>query len=565
MVMPAVAQEKNAEQLLQDISQSISIDIEKTGRLLAKFDDHNMPLSTAQREVYTLLKAAYLGFTSQNMKRVALVNKALTQISSANVEVKYLSQLSDSYVKLGDFEAALMSMNKGVRLLPKLTDVKAKVSVLQGAISLLVSLNAFEQAHGYANRLHTIGVEANNAHFICQGLTNKIEILFKEGNNTQARSDLPETLRICDVSDYKIMSHILLTLNAVDLVDSGQYRLGLDRAFITLSVLQKTNRKSDFIGRLQGTIAKAYLALQAPEKALSYANLAYKHAVKNDAKEMLKSVSSTLAQIKRAQGDFEAAFTFYDVYLREKESAEQVRLAKNIAYQRVKYDNLDKTNQLELLKFKHNSLSLRQKLQQRYNENLTLVVSLAAVLLVFLSILLVLSLRKKQSLLYVQAQAQKNNTSQGVDYHSSQVFNEARHKGCDFAVICFELEFLTGFDSSKTKNADLMLINQASAICQSQLRRTDQLSRINDERFIICVLDTTEHGAVLLAERCKEAILALLSKHQEQPKAVETTFSVAMIDDNLSDFNEVIAADKAMVQAKSSSNESTFVYYQRSS
>jgi diguanylate cyclase (GGDEF)-like protein len=190
-----------------------------------------------------------------------------------------------------------------------------------------------------------------------------------------------------------------------------------------------------------------------------------------------------------------------------------------------------------------------------------LVVSLSGVLLVFMSILLVLSLKKKQSLLYNQSQEPENAGVQGIEYHGEQALHDARQKGCNFAVICFELDFLIGFDSLQADSASHALVNEVSNICQNQIRISDQFGRISDDRFIICLLDTTEQGALVLAERCREAIVALTNKNAEVSTPIKTTFGIAMIDDHQADFNEVTAAaDKALLLAKNSDSEEIFIY-----
>ena len=169
-----------------------------------------------------------------------------------------------------------------------------------------------------------------------------------------------------------------------------------------------------------------------------------------------------------------AALDYYDIHLREKDSAEQDRFAKNLAYQRVKYDNLDNTNQLELLKVTHDSLSLNQKLQQRNNDNLILIVSLGTILLVFLSILLVLSSKRKQALMFDHPMDANMGHHEDGMIMAQRVYQEAQAKHCQFGVMLFELDFMARFETLLDEQSCQILLGLVDKACNGQLRQDDQ-------------------------------------------------------------------------------------------
>lgn len=556
-------EQQSVADLLKQVRQQIAQNLALTGDILSHLDSRDSEFNSKQRISFVLIKASYLGLTGNHAERANLVRRALTTAIKSNVKVKYLYELSDSYVHLGEYEQALIALNQGLRLLPKLTDINAKVSILQAAVTLLSSLNALDEAYTYANRMYQMGIDNNKATYICTGLANKIEVQFKLGQTKRARSALPQALKVCNESGYSFVSTMLRTAASVNLVDSGELDEGLSQSLEILEILNTTLTNSNYVSLLEEAIARAYFQINDLEKADQYATWAFEHAIANKEKDAIKKSSKTLAQIKRSNGELAAALDYYDVYLREKDSAEQDRFAKNLAYQRVKYDSLDKTNNLELAKFRNNSLSLTQKLQQRNNENLILVVSLGTVLLVFMSILLLLSLRQKQALVLDIPTNQLVGGDMDANAMAEMAFNEARQKNSHFSVVMFELDFLAGFDTLLEENTRYTLLDLVSQVCHGQLREGDQFGRISEHQFVICLLASSEQGAVTLAQRCQQLIAKITVADDHIPTPISTTFGIAMIADNLADFHEALrAAEKALQLARELGNNSIHVYHE---
>lgn len=554
------AQDKAA--LLEIVRTHLLVDLSKTQDALNQLDNLVDSLDKAQFEQYVILKASYLGMVGQNRERIALVRKSLADIQSADQQVKLLYELSDAYTRLGENEQALKAMNRGIRLLPKLTDNNAKVSILQGAITLLISMDAFDDAMDYADRIYRVGVSSNDARYICLGLADRLNIQFKSGKGEAARAVLARTLQICNDSEYRFISQILRTSNAINLIDMGKYEQGVAQAEEVLQYYQQHNPTSDQVNRLKEALSRGYYQLGIYDKAFEHAKQIYRLAMDIQSPMLLQQASLTLARIRKAQGDATAAMVYFETYVEQAKRFEQEKMAKNLAYQRVKYDNLDKTNQLELLKVKNNSLQLSQKLQARNNANLMLVLALGAILLLFMTILLILSFRKKQALLF----------DGNVDgHHGTPLINQvglshmammdARNKGVQFSVILFEIDSLAGFETLLEEDDSNVLIAEVSRICEEQLRQSDHFGRISEHQFIICLLESSTQGAAALAERCRQAIYNIdIECNIDLP--LSSTFGVAMIDDNCVDYHEALAAaEKALQEAKDRGGEQVYVHH----
>lgn len=554
------ALDESIEALLKGANDNLSSDLKNTQRYLVSLDAKVSLMQPAILERYVLLKASYLGLSGQQRKRIALVRKFQSDLPGADTQVKLLYELSDAYTRLGENEEALQAMNRGIRLLPKLTQNNAKVSILQGAITLLAYMDAFDDALNYADRIYRLGVSSNNPNYICLGLADKLDIQFKQGNGDSARAALNRTIQICNDSDYRFVTQILLSANAVNLIDSGEYQQGIDKAMLILQRYLQNNAQSDQVNVLEEALSRGYFHIGEYDKAQLYAEKSLAVAQVNQSKLKLKNIHLTLARINKAKGDIPGAMEHYEQYVQGVNRFEKDKYSKNLAYQRVKYDNLDKANQLESLKVKNNSLQLNQKLQARNKENLLLVISLGTVLLIFMAILLVLSFRKKHALIYDPSNEAHNGLYDSANQPHLAMF-DARQKGVQFCVILFEVDCLEGFQNLLDDDTATALTNEVAMICEEQLRQSDHFGRLNEHQFVICLLESSIRGAAALAERCRQAINNIVLENATD-LSLASTFGVAMIDEHLVDYQEALAAaEKALQEAKDRGGDQVFVHH----
>lgn len=550
------------EILLKRVRDNLLVDLQKAQTSIEALEPLLADMDSSQFEQYAILKASYLGMVGRQRERVALVRKSLPKVQSVDQQVKLLYELSDAYTRLGENEEALKAMNRGIRLLSKLTDNNAKVSILQGAIVLLISMDAHDEAMDYADRIYRVGVTANDPRYICLGLADRLNIQFKNGKGDTARSAMARTLQICNDSEYRFISKILSAANAINLIDIGNFSDGVAEAEKVLQYYRQSNPQSDQVNLLEEALSRGYYQLNQLDLALAFAQRTVEQAKQSRSPFMLKKANLTLARIKKAQGNLTEALEHYEGYIEQADQFEQQRMAKNLAYQRVKYDNLDKSNQLELLKVKNSSLQLGQKLQARNNANLILILSVVGVLMLFMTILLVLSFRKKQSLLYeLSGEPQLTGDMLKFDGLSQLALMDARNRGVQFCVILFEVDCLVGYDSLFEQDQSNVLVAEVARICQEQLRQSDHFGRLSEHQFVICLLESSANGAAALAERCRQAI-ANIEVSAKLSLPLSSTFGVAMIDDNLVDYDEALSAgQKALQEAKERGGDQVYVHY----
>ncbi len=559
--LPKTLANERVKPLLEQVRQTLLVDLDKTQGLLTELAAMRATMDKADFAHYAILHASYLGMVGDNRQRITLVRQALHQVDSPDQQVKLLYELSDAHTRLGENEQAMKAMNRGIRLMPKLTDNNAKVSILQGAVTLLMSMDAFDDAMDYADRIYRVGVSTNDSRYICLGLADRANIQFASGQGQSARAGLNRTLQLCNDSEYRFVSNILNASSAINLIDAGEFESGVALAAQVLSHFRQNNPRSAEVNRLIEALSRGYYGLGEYDKAKAYAQQSFLAAEQAQSSKLLKQTSLTLARVNAALNQGAESLKYYEIYVEQAKRFEQDKVAKNLAYQRVKYDNLDKTNQLELLKVKNNSLQLAQKLQARNNDNLILVLSLTAILLLFMTILLVLSFRKKQALMLETSSENPHRRTVNAHEIAQKVWGDARQRQVQFCVILFEIDYLADFDTVVDEDEVAMLTAQVGAICDEQLRHSDHFGRINDHQFVICLLEASAQGAAALAERCRQAI-SVLDVDGKFKLPLSSSFGVVVVDDQCLEYPEALAgAEKALQEAKDRGGDQVYVHH----
>lgn len=545
------SKEKNIDDLLAAVAQDIRTAPERASSTLAKLQGLESSFNATQRSRFYLLSASALGFKGRHKERVELVESNIDKVKDPDFQARLLYQLTSGYTSLGEYEKALMAMNKSIVLLPQLVNQNAKLDALQSAITLLNSLHAYDEALSYNDRMLSFDAKIKESGSKCIGLANLVEINLMRGERQRARSILPEAIQTCEEHDRSFIVLILRSLASVDLIDSGNYLQGRGAGLPLLAEFAKTNQSSDYLTQLEDALSRAYMSAGNFEQAERFGLQAYQHAKSGSAVHLMEKTAETMASIKRAQGQYAGALEYYEAALVLKNRVLDDQLHKNLAYQRVKFDTQDKAIQLSLLEQKNKILAVERELEKKNNQNLILVIVLVAVILVLLSLWLIKTLQQKNQ--FRQFSQTDGLTQAANRMHFMTCANEAfKMRTGSMSIILFDMDLFKNInDSYGHATGDWVLKNVCETI-KTHLRKVDLFGRLGGEEFGICMPDSSQASALQLAERCRMAIAMIDTEPSGHIFSLSASFGVATVDSNgLNTFDATLeAADKALYSSK---------------
>lgn len=549
------------DDLLRQTEKYLENAPEKATAVLEQLKERQSLFTKKQTERYYLLRASSLGYSGKHSERIELIQTILEKNLDPNTEAKFLYELSDSFIALGDYEKALDVMNQSIILLPKVTNVSAKSQTLHAAITLLNSLHAYSESSIYAERMFSIATSEKNLVCMCMAVVDRIEIKFLNGDHEQARLLMPEGLRICNASGLANITLSLKSFSAIDMINSGDFLKGLTIGIHLLNEFSKINENSESMFQLENAIARAYLKIGDLKRAEQYGISAHLHAKSRNIVQLMEKTSETMAAIKRAQGQLSAALEYYDINLALKKKVLDDQLQKNLAYQRVKFDTQDKANQLALSEQRNKILNVEKALQQGKNQNLLLWLTLGLILLVILGAWLVRTLQQKNIF----------RTSSQID-GLTQVSNRGHFMDCSVlafsnpdnlaSVLLFDMDHFKKINDTFGHAVGDWVLKTVCATVKLQLRKTDVLGRLGGEEFGICQHSSTEEQVFNLAERCRAAVAAIDTEACGFRFPISASFGVATRGKReLRSFEETLAAaDKALYFSKNEGRNRVSAY-----
>lgn len=551
----------NVDALLELTKQYLNTDPEKSIEPLTQLTSLKHTFTKKQEELYYFRYAGSLGFRGKHKERVELVQSYIDKVKDPDLRAQFLYQLSDGYTNLGNYEAALVAMNQSIVLLPKLVEVRAQITTMQAAITLLSSLHAYEEAMIYANRMYALDGSAKNTLSKCYGLANRIEVGFLLGNRADAQSLIQDAIQVCDASDRKIISLIVKTLATIDILDSGNDKRDLDIGQSLLGEFSKLNDTTDYVTQLEEALARAYLKKGNLALAERFGEKAYLHAKFSSVFQVIEKSSETMAAIKRAQGQLGNALEYYDINLALKKKVLNDQMQKNLAYQRVKFDTQDKANQLMLAEQKNKILTVEKALQQGKNQNLLLLMTLGLILLAILGAWLVKTLQQKnifRTSSQVDGLTQVSNRAHFITC-ATQSFKSAENR---VSIVLFDMDSFKNINDTFGHAVGDWVLKTVCDTVKTQLRKTDALGRLGGEEFAICLPNFTEEEAQALAERCRAAIAAIDTNPSGFSFVITASFGVATrgMRGQYSFEETLAAADKALYFAKNEGRNRVSLY-----
>lgn len=562
---PSIDVTQSIDELLKRSGQEIVTAPEKASDTLSKLSELKQNFTEAQRSRFFLLSAATLGFKGRHKERVELVQSVIDQVSDPLYRVRFLYQLSSGFTNLGEYEKALEAMNQSILILPKLSSVEAKADTLQGAITLLNSLHAYDEALIYADRMLALATTSESKNTQCLALGDQVEINFLRGERQRARAVLPDAIRVCDAANKNFYSLLLNTLAGIDLIDSGNYLQGKGAAITLLQDFSKLNQSSDYGTQLEEALARAYLHTGNLEQAERYGLQAYQKAKAGNAIQLMEKTAETMASIKRAQGQYLNSLEYFETALVLKNRVLDDLLHKNLAFQRVKFDTQDKANQLNLLEQKNKILAVERELEKKNNQNLLLLIALVLVIVFVLGIWLMRALQQKNQ--FRQFSQTDGLTQAANRMHFISFANEAfKMRTGSVSIILFDMDLFKNINDTHGHATGDWVLKVVSETVKTHLRKVDLFGRLGGEEFGICMPDSSQASALQLAERCRMAIAMIDTEPSGHIFSLSASFGVATVDGNgLSNFDETLeAADKALYRSKAEGRNCVNVFRQAS-
>lgn len=555
------AEHDNVNALLSEVGKKLGSSPKEADSVLEKLKALQPNFTPEQNEKYQLAYAHSLGDRGMHEERIALVESFIGQVKTPARRARFLYELIDGNAALGRYEEALHAMNESILLLPSFENTSQKIAVLQGALNLLRSMHAYDEALDFAERIYALRGDSTGSLAACLGIGNKVETSYARGDSILARSLVADSIQACDANKNSFISLIMKSLAVIDSVDSGSHAKGIADGLPLLQEFSVLGKDSDYVTQLEEALARAYLKTGNTERAEHFGIRAYQRAQSGRVLLLQEKTSETMAAIKRAQGQLAAALSYYDTNLALKKKVLDDQVQKNLAYQRVKFDSQDKANQLALLEQKNQNLRMEKTLHERQYENLILLITLGLVMLSIMGAWLVRTLGKMDAFRH-SAQVDELTQVSNRAHFTAGAQQALKDSNQAVSLVLFDMDYFKQVNDTFGHATGDWVLKTVCDTVKSHLRKTDLFGRLGGEEFALCLSGFSPEEVLTLAERCRVAILAIDTKPSGFAFAIASSFGIATRAVGETDsFKELLeAADKALYVSKNTGRNRVTVY-----
>ncbi|GGA65185.1 GGDEF domain-containing protein [Neiella marina] len=314
---------------------------------------------------------------------------------------------------------------------------------------------------------------------------------------------------------------------------------------------------------LYATIAEAYIATGDFDSAEVYAKKSIEYKLERTTLLPMISAYYSLYEINTHRLNFREALEYYkkytdinNKYLNEIEVRNySLRLAEHKVNE-IARENKSLADQNSLLK-------LEQQLTESEKENQQLFIMLLGTCLILLIAYLY---KARQNQLRLKQLAEFDSLT-GV--YNRGHFTQLAKSALGFAkdskqsasIVLFDLDLFKKINDTYGHACGDWVLKQVATVCQELTRKNDVFARVGGEEFCFLLLGCDSHTALDVAEKCRRAINAIVTKESGFDFKVSGSFGVS--DNVLSGYelDRILAdADEALYCSKSSGRNTVSLY-----
>jgi diguanylate cyclase (GGDEF)-like protein len=540
-----------AERLLQRADSVKRTNLAEFGAILAELSPQAADLPARERQFLHYLQGWQGVYTGDYRNAVALLDNVVADPADATLQFRARITLLNVQILTTRYQDAFEHMSKLLEQLPSISDPAARQSGLEIAAYLYNAVGEYDLALGYAERV----IQANHDGLgVCRGGAQKLQTLYKTHALPADSAQFQRGVDACMAQKEVLYANVIRTYVINLYIEQGRFDAAIALLKQYYQEVQGT-RSPRGISEWDSLLAQAYQRRGDLAVARTYALRAVEKGVKEQHTEPLVTAYRVLYEIASKQGDAAAALSYLEKYVSADKGYLDDVAARQLAYERVKHENVSNKLQIDALNKENQVLQLQRELGQKAAETSRLYIALLITVVLFIALW---AYRTKRSQLYFMKLSQVDgltgisNRPRFIQLAEGVLENALRTQQQVSVVLC-DLDYFKSINDRFGHAAGDHVLKQAVLACQTHLRVSDIFGRFGGEEFGIVLPGCALDDARQRAERLRMAISAILVQEDGGPNAtaVSASFGVACTNGSSYELRQLLAhADAALYQAK---------------
>lgn len=261
----------------------------------------------------------------------------------------------------------------------------------------------------------------------------------------------------------------------------------------------------------------------------------------------------TLYEISQARGDLAEALSYHRRYAAADKAWLNEVKARELAYQIVRQETSQKSQQIELLNRQNEVLQLQQEVQEQSAQNARLLVALLVVLLATIAFWAYKTKRVQVSL---RRMAETDALTGICNRHhfskqAEKALQQCQRAGGEAALVMFDLDHFKSINDRFGHAVGDWVLKRVVDACAPVCRQVDTFGRLGGEEFAILLAGCDLDGARRVADECRARLAAIDTADSGQRFAVTASFGVTTSAVSGFNLTRLLShADRAMYAAK---------------
>nr|WP_298124305.1 GGDEF domain-containing protein [uncultured Pseudoxanthomonas sp.] len=457
------------------------------------------------------------------------------------------SLLVNTYALTRKFEQGLTTLND---ILPLATKVEKKDVRHRGLLVaglLYNQVGEYMLGEQYANQVLADAPDGRNQ-CAAGNLVAEAALGLKKAPSEEM---IFRTIKVCEDQKEPILGGLTRTYLARKWVEDGK----VDQAIELLERYLPTVTATGYplvISEYHAMLASMYLKLGDIGTAQAHANEAVERGVGMTSLPLVVAYK-TLYEIAESRGDSKAALSRYRQYADADKAYLNDVKTRQLAYQIVRQQILQKTQQISMLDQENQVLQLQRTVDQQAAQNTRLIVILLVLLVASIGYW---AFKIKRVQLSLKKMAETDALTGICNRHhftlrAERALAECARNGEQAALIMFDLDHFKNINDRFGHGTGDWALKEVAEASKGFCRRIDVLGRLGGEEFAILMYGCDLRAAARVAEDCRVRLAQIETRETGHVFAITGSFGVTSSMQSGYSLAKLLShADKQLYRAK---------------
>ena len=545
--------------LIDKAEQTKSADHQQFQRLLEKLNVSLEQATPSQQDSIRYLNAYALVFQGKHEQAIRVANDLLITSSNPDVQFRASALIVNAHAINRKFTDGLRQLERTLKLLGSVSSKELRHQGLGVAATINSQIGQYEEALQFADKILVDDPDA------------RTECLAR-----QVYLDAQQNVSKTEPREEAIEKSIAQCLGQGELAAANFMRITLARALVLrgaredaiklleshLKEVERT-RYPRLIADVKATLAELLLEKGNISMAERYALDTLMHSKSIQSSLPLVKAYRAIYEIAERRGSPELALAAYKNYAdADKAYLDEVK-TRELAYQIVRQETLQKTQQINLLDQQNQVLQLQRKVDQQAAQNNRLIVMLLIVLVASIGYW---AFKIKRVQLSLKKMAETDALTGICNRHhftirAERALAECARNGEQAALIMYDLDHFKNINDRFGHGTGDWALKEVAEASKGFCRRIDVLGRLGGEEFAILMYGCDLRAAARVAEDCRVRLAQIDTRETGHVFAITGSFGVTFsVQSGYSLARLLSHADRQLYRAKHLGRNRVCVY-----